>query len=154
MQILKIEDSSYQIQRVNIDNQIFNIQLSFNSRDEAWYIDIFDINSTALLQGQKLQWGSFTSKKFLIPELLSGDFYIFKTDFRDEKLGRNNLGVDKLYQLVYLTDVEIVNAINEYNAELERQQQNIETRAQPLNFLTSNESFFITNDLFVFKVVE
>lgn len=154
MQILRIEDSSYQIQRVNLNNTIYNVQLSFNSRDSGWYLDLFDINLNPILQSKKLQWGSLVSKKYILPQMVGGDLYIFKTQIINEPLGRDNFGEDKLYQLVYLTDVEIEQAVQEYQDFLAQQSQAIATQAVPVNFLTSNEAVFITSDSFIFQVNE
>jgi len=39
---------------VNMDNVTFRLTLKFNSRDEAWYMTIFDANGTLLRAGLKI----------------------------------------------------------------------------------------------------
>lgn len=112
MLIFRVQDSAYQIQRVNIDNTIFQLQLSYNDRDESWYLDILDINANPILLSHKLQWGSEITKRYIFPQFHKGNLYIIKTENRDEKITRTNFGENKLYRLVYITDVEMIQAIN------------------------------------------
>jgi len=103
---ITVPDTSYSTQRVNINNTVYNLQLSFNSRDNCWYLDLFDINNNPILQSKKLQWGSAVTSKYILPNLIGGDFFILKTEERSQELGRSNFGVGKLFNLVYLTGEE------------------------------------------------
>lgn len=103
---ITVPNTSYSTQRVNINNTVYNLQLSFNSRDNSWYLDLFDIDNNPILQSKKLQWGSAITSRYILPNLIDGDFFILKTEERDQILGRDNFGVNKLYNLVYLTEEE------------------------------------------------
>lgn len=103
---ITVPDTSYSTQRVNINNTVYNLQLSFNNRDSSWYLDLFDINNSPILQSKKLQFGSPITSRYILPNLIDGDFFILKTEERDQVLGRSNFGVGKLYNLVYLTQAD------------------------------------------------
>lgn len=154
MLIFRVQDSAYQIQRVNIDNTIFQLQLSYNDRDESWYLDILDINANPILLSHKLQWGSEITKRYIFPQFPNGNLYIIKTENRDEKVTRTNFGENKLYRLVYITDVEMLQAINTLEAQIAADVALDDTRAEPTFFITSDDLFFQTSDLEFFQVYE
>lgn len=154
MLIFRVQDSAYQIQRVNIDNTIFQLQLSYNDRDESWYLDILDINANPILLSHKLQWGSEITKRYIFPQFPNGNLYIIKTENRDEKITRTNFGENKLYRLVYITDVEMIQAVNTLEANIAQIEALEPTTAQPLFFITSDDLMFQTSDLEFFQVYE
>jgi hypothetical protein len=154
MLIFKVQDSAYQVQRVNIENTIYQLQLTFNSRDSSWYLDIFDINSSPILQSCKLQWGSLITNNLRLTQFPNGNFYILKTELRDEPITRTNFGADKLYRLVYITNEELFAAAIELQRLREEQALIDESRAKTIFFLTNNESQFVTSDLFYLVVSE
>lgn len=154
MLIFRIHDSAYQIQRVNIDNTIFQLQLSYNDRDESWYLDILDINANPILLSHKLQWGSEITKRYIFPQFPNGNLYIIKTENRDEKVTRTNFGENKLYKLVYITNAEMTQAINTLEAQIAADLALDNTRAEPTFFITTDDLFLQTSDLEFFQVYE
>lgn len=154
MLIFRVQDSAYQIQRVNIDNTIFQLQLSYNDRDESWYLDILDINANPILLSHKLQWGSEITKRYIFPQFPNGNLYIIKTENRDEKITRTNFGENKLYRLVYITDAEMIQAVNTLEAQIAAEVALDDTRAESTFFITSDDLFFQTSDLEFFQIYE
>lgn len=103
IQSIPVPDSSYSTQRLNVANTIYNLQLSFNSRDLSWYLDIFDIQNTPILQGKKIQFGSAVTGRYLLTGFDIGNLYVAKTQDRNEPLGRDNFGENKLYEFWFIT---------------------------------------------------
>lgn len=154
MLVFRVQDRAYQIQRVNIDNTIFQLQLSYNDRDESWYLDILDINANPILLSHKLQWGSEITKRYILPQFPNGNLYILKTENRDEKITRNNFSENKLYRLVYITDEELNQTILNLQAHEEELNSDQFTRAKPIFFITADDLFFQTSDLDFFQIYE
>lgn len=109
---ITVPDTSYSTQRVNINNTVYNLQLSFNSKDSAWYLDLFDINEVAILQSKKLQWGSSVTSRYILARFQSGALFVLNRDLRDEPITRNNFGEGKTFSLVWVSneELELLNA--------------------------------------------
>jgi hypothetical protein len=152
MQIFRVQDSSYQIQRVNVENTIYQLQLVYNTRDASWYLDLFDINAVSILNSVKLQFGSFITNDLQLPQFEVGNLYVIKTDLREEPITRDNFGTNKLYQLAYITNAELVEA-TQFLAERAAYEAAIDAaRNKPLRFKVQPDDSFITQDLYYLNV--
>lgn len=152
MQIFRIQDSSYQIQRVNIENTIYQLELTYNTKDESWYLALYDINAIPIFTSRKLQFGSSITNKLQLPQFTNGHLYVLKTDLRVEPITRDNFGETKLYRLAYITDAELLET-EQALIEREAYEASIEAaRNKPLRFKVQPDDNFITSDLFFLNV--
>lgn len=87
--------------RVTLNNQVFYIELKWNTRETAWYFSLYDVNKISISTGVKLCYGVVPTRK--ISDTLNGNIYIVNTTDSKDDIGRNNLGQGLQYQLVYLT---------------------------------------------------
>lgn len=90
--------------RVSLNNKIFYLTLKFSTREQGWYLGMLDVNRNTILSGVKLQFGSIPTKT--ISDVIDGNIYVVNNDESMEPLGRNNLGQELKYELVYLTKTE------------------------------------------------
>lgn len=90
--------------RISLNNKIFYLTLKFSTREQGWYLGMLDVNRNIILSGVKLQFGSIPTKT--ISDIIDGNIYVINNDDSTEPLGRNNLGQQLKYELVYLTKTE------------------------------------------------
>lgn len=95
--------------RVPLSGVSYSILFYWNKRDESWRIDIAQDGQDSFLEGIKLTPNSDLLGDYPLPELLSGRLYVIKSGSGDS-LGRDNLGTDKAYRLIYVTNEELIDA--------------------------------------------
>jgi len=108
-----VDHDNYQ-QRVQLEEVNYIVRLRFNTRIEAWYVDIFDTNETALLHGRRavLDW-SLLSQFGYITALPPGFMSFFDTSTRQVPATRTDMGTRVLFlytdraDVVDLTEAEI-----------------------------------------------
>lgn len=105
-QIIKVPDSSYAIHRVPLGANSYVIVFRFNSRDSRWYFDLYSDSNTLIKAGIKVMENQSLLQRYLLEDF-SGDIVCDKVGNTAEKVGRNNLGVGKDYELIYFSQEEI-----------------------------------------------
>lgn len=106
-----VPDSAWSSQQVTLGGETYNFTFKFNNRDSAWRLDISDLDQNEILSGIKIMSNQSLYERYknTYPELPSGALVCFKSRQSDEAvLGRNNLGVDKTYNLLWFSDEEVV----------------------------------------------
>ena len=104
-----VPDSAYTEQRISLLNQTFSIQFRFNDRDEAWHIDIFDINENPIISGNKLLPFVNVTGQYCFDEFAGGNLWCFSKTTSGTPMGRDNFGVGKEYGLFFLSNEEEIN---------------------------------------------
>lgn len=102
---LFVPEDGFTETRVSLNNQIFYYILKWNTREGAWYFSLLDVNKNTLMEGRKVCRGVCLTKD-LDNNPMDGNLYIYNTDSGLDDLGRNNLGQNKKYLLLYLTTAE------------------------------------------------
>lgn len=109
-----VPDSAWSEQQITLGGETYNIVFKFNNRDSAWRFDLFDLDQNEIISGIKIMPNQSLYERYknTYPELPSGAIICFKSKTSDiNPLGRNNLGVSKTYNLIWLSDEEVT----EYN---------------------------------------
>lgn len=104
---IRVPDSAFSEQQVNLTDTVVTLTLKFNSRNDSWYIDIKDAaNTTVVKSGIKVMPNQNLTGRYLLSDLTDGNIWCFRQKSSDEVIGRDNLGLDKTYGLWYLTLAE------------------------------------------------
>lgn len=107
MQFIKVPDAPESTQTLSLSGVEYNIRLTFNTVDKHWRLDIRDLDLNEIVSGLKVMPNqNLTWRYRYIESMPAGSIYCMrqKNDFSD--VGRDNLGVDKTYVLIYLTETE------------------------------------------------
>ena len=104
---IKIEDNTHQEKLVTLNSNSIFMTISFNTRDNRWYLDLVDRNGLDLLSGVKiLAPQNLTAKYINTNKLLGGNLYCVNTKGNGQDITRDNFGTDKQFQLWYYTTEE------------------------------------------------
>jgi len=104
---IKIENNTYFEQDVVLSGQSLLLELKFNTSDEAWYLTVSDPSSNPIMAGLKIMPNqNITGRYPYLEGLPSGNIWCLRVQQSKEPLGRDNLGFDKIYELVWLTSEE------------------------------------------------
>lgn len=99
-------DSSYSEQRVTLGTSSYNIVFKYNSRNESWYLNLSTSDGQeSILEGIKIMPNQSLTSRYLLPDF-EGTLFCIRDKNDPTPLGRNNLGRDKTYRLVWLTEEE------------------------------------------------
>lgn len=75
-----------------LDGVEYALTVSWNSRDEAWYLDISDLQENNLVRGLKLLLGGAHGTRFSVPELPVGVFQVDDLSNEHEEAGFDDMG--------------------------------------------------------------
>lgn len=104
---IKVPDSAYHKQSIDLGVVSYNITFKFNVSDEAWYFLLSDLDDVALTDDIKVMPNQNLTGRFPYSRPLpNGDIWCFRFKNDYSPIDRNNLGIDKNYELVYLPDNE------------------------------------------------
>jgi hypothetical protein len=101
---IRVPDSAFHTQSINIGGRAFNITFKFNESDKSWYMRLSSLSEEDLTSDIKVMPNQNLTGRFPTESpLTEGNIWClrFKNDY--SPIGRYNLGVDKNYELVYLT---------------------------------------------------
>lgn len=88
----------------------YQLNLRWNGRAESWYLDIATSNGVVIRKGAKLlpKVPLIVKNKSMFPD---GNLFVVKSiEGYSEPVGRDNLGKDSPYSLIFLTNQEIEDA--------------------------------------------
>lgn len=106
---IRVPDSAFHTQSINIDNTAYNITFKYNTSDNSWYFTLEDIDSGSLIADTKVMPNQNLTGRFpTYNPLPNGNIWCFRFSNNYSPIGRNNLGIDKTYELIYLTFEEEV----------------------------------------------
>lgn len=115
---LPVPAVSYKEVELSLSGITYNFVFRFNDRmikyegDEGtWIIDIFNSSGSPIVRGLAVVGQGFLIDRLILPEFSNGDILCFRAKKTDKAPTRNNLGIDKDYWLVYMTNEEIEDAL-------------------------------------------
>lgn len=104
---IKVDDNAYQQKLITLNGQTLFITVSFNTRDNRWYVDVSDRNEVDLITGIKLLPNqNLTSKYVSINSLIGGNLYCVNIKGDGIDITRDNFGTDRQFQLWYISSSE------------------------------------------------
>lgn len=107
MDYIKIPDAPESTQILSLGGQEYIIKLTFNTADKHWRVSLLTLDNEEIISGLKIMPNqNLTWRYKYIGGMPTGNLYCmrYKNDFSD--VGRDNLGLGKTYQLIYLTEQE------------------------------------------------
>ena len=107
---IPVPDTSFAENTFSLGGINYRFVFRFNDRDERWRIDIY-INDDPVKLGIKVMENQLFLSRYRLEDFDHGDIGCFRVLETTEPVGRNNLGIDKAYELIYLTNEEILSAI-------------------------------------------
>lgn len=104
---ISIPTSPSERSTVTLSGVEYEFFFNFNTRDSRWRLSI-SINGKLLVSSIKLVESQNLLGRYILEDFSHGNLFCIR--FKEDGLpvGRNNLGIDKAYELVYLTNQEIV----------------------------------------------
>lgn len=109
--LIRVPTSAYHTQRVTLNEISYEVTFKYNTSDKYWYIDISLTGGEILILGRKVMPNQNLTGRYPYEKPLEGgDLWCLRriVDFSD--VGRNNFGIGKTYQLVWLSDEEMIEA--------------------------------------------
>lgn len=100
-----IPSVTHSSQVVSLDNRVFTLEIKWNSRNESWYMSLYDAQEIqTYISGIKIEPNQNLTTRYNIPNLIRGNIFCIRTKNTTNPIGRDNFGVGKEYSLFYLRD--------------------------------------------------
>jgi hypothetical protein len=105
--LIKVPDSPWSSQRIPLKGETFLFVFKFNTRDESWNLDIQTTLENPIISGIKIMPNqNLTFRQKYKTQLPSGNLWCIRSKNNFSPIGRENLGIDKTYELMWLTPEE------------------------------------------------
>lgn len=104
---IPIPDSAFASERITLNGQTYVFVFRYNSRQERWKLDIQDAFEEPIKNGLTLVENMSITGHLSLPDEFGGDLYCVKLLAGEDRLGRDNVGIGKTHELVYIGDNEI-----------------------------------------------
>lgn len=105
MIIIPTPTVTYASSKVSLSGQTYTFTFRFNSVAQRWFLDI-DLDSIPVIHGQMLIEGVPLFYGKPIKNFDHGLLLLLRNNDVGGTVGRNNLGIDKEFSLVYITNEE------------------------------------------------
>jgi hypothetical protein len=99
---IPIPDTAYSSEQVTLNGQTFIFTFRYNERSERWKLDIEDSFENLIIAGLTLVENISLTSHLNLLDIFDGDLYCVKLEAGEERLGRNNVGVGKTHELIYV----------------------------------------------------
>lgn len=103
---LSVPQATNTILRIPLDGVTYDIHFLFNKVTQRHYINIFQ-GGFLLAAGLKLIDGALIFDKYAISSFNGGQLMVIKAQETTEVVSRDNLGINKPYELVYFSSEEL-----------------------------------------------
>lgn len=104
MQIINFDSAASWEQKVTLDNNIYTIACVYNTRDDAWYINVYDVNDVAVVLGKKFTLNMNVFNNVHTENRPLGALVMIATT-ADKTITRDTVGSE--VQLFYITKQEL-----------------------------------------------
>jgi hypothetical protein len=104
---IRVPDSALHSQTINISSNTYTIKYKYNTSDLSWYISLYTVDDEIILGDTKVMPNQNLTGRFPYYQVFTGgNIWCLRTKNDFTPINRNNLGIGKLYELVYLTTAE------------------------------------------------
>ncbi len=100
---INIPDLSESEIEVSLSGEKYTFRYHFSTVEQVYYLDIY-YQETLVIAGLKLLDGVIITGKYDLPLFDNGFLLVAKLKETSEKSGRDNIGIDKAYELIYITN--------------------------------------------------
>ena len=104
--IIDTPDASNSTQFVTLGGLRYEFVYKFNDRDSRWRLSIA-LDGIDVKTGIKIMEDQSLLSRYVLPSFDHGDILCIRLENDDNPVGRNNLGLNKSYSLVYFTNEEL-----------------------------------------------
>lgn len=94
---------------INQKNYTFYFTCNERNKNKRWYVDIA-LENVIFISGIKILEGNYLFSDYIVPEFDHGNIACVRVTDTKVPCGKDNLGFDKDYALVYYTNAEIAEA--------------------------------------------
>ena len=103
---ISVPDSAWSSQSVTMGGVDYTITLTWNERDSRWRLSLSK-GSTLIVSGLKLVENQSLLFRYILADFSHGDIFVLRAKQDGQFVGRDNLGIQKAYELVYYTNEEL-----------------------------------------------
>jgi len=103
---IPVPNSSYAEQFVSLDSNLITMMFSFNVVNKSWYISLSDSLDNPIKLGIKVMENQNLTKRFSLAEFKSGSLWCIRVKNSAERLGRDNFGRGKAFELFWVSNEE------------------------------------------------
>ena len=101
-----VPDTSWSRQVVALDGKSYIFEISYNERSTRWYINI-SLSGTEVINSIKALENINMTGRYNLINFDHGELFCVNLKKTADPVGRDNFGIDKDYELIYLTNEEI-----------------------------------------------
>lgn len=109
---IRVPDAAHSSQTVSLQGVDYILEFDYNKREEAWRITIKDVFGEPILYGLKVLPDTAVNGSYQV-ENFSGYLFCSRNSGDAQRVVRDNFGIDKDFSLMYFTEEEVVEAVNE-----------------------------------------
>lgn len=102
-----VPDTSWSRQLVSLDGKSYIFEISYNERSTRWYIDI-SLSGTEVINSIKALENINMTGRYNLIDFDHGELFCVNLKKTSDPVGRDNFGIGKDYELIYLTNQEII----------------------------------------------
>ncbi len=107
MKRIPVPTVSFANTTTTLNGSSYNLTFRWNEVRNRWKLDIYDSSFNPVLLGITLIEGqNLTGYYSYASKVMDGFLFIAKLTNSDEPVGRNNIGINKTYELVYVSNDE------------------------------------------------
>jgi len=103
---LNVPNTAHSLQTVSLGGIDYDITYTYNTRDSRWRMDISK-QGVVVKSGIKIMENQSLLGRYLLSNFEHGDIFCVRVEKDSSNVGRDNLGLDKAYELVYYTNEEL-----------------------------------------------
>jgi hypothetical protein len=105
---INVPDSANAEQLTPLGGINYNLKFTYNTRDKRYRLAVY-LDTELVIGGLKLMENSSPTGKYNIVNFDHGELALIRFEVTSENAGRSNIGFEKAYRLVYLTNNEVDN---------------------------------------------
>ena len=106
MLTIAIPDSADTSSQVSLGGELYDFRFSYNDIDRVYRLAIYKLQKK-VITSIDLKTGALLLQKHTLPDFDHGDLFLAKVKARKVPPERDNVGVGKDYELVYMTNTEL-----------------------------------------------
>jgi hypothetical protein len=103
---INVPDSANTQSNVSLGGSNYLFDFTFNDRDGRYRLTI-SLNGESVISGLKLIENVIITQKYDLPDFDHGELLLVKIKDTTDPAGRNNIGIGKAYELIYLSNEEL-----------------------------------------------